>query len=66
METELETISIEDEVDKIYFSEVEQSLVSILGRWSDTSSVTPIADKWKKEIWYYNLEMLIFHQKNSL
>ncbi|WP_298505197.1 hypothetical protein [uncultured Maribacter sp.] len=54
----LETISIdanfevieavEDEVDSISFSEVEQSLVSILRKWSDASSVSPIADKWKK------------------
>lgn len=58
METGLETISIdgdfevieavEDKVDSVSFSEVEQSLVSILKRWSDASSVTPIADKWKK------------------
>ena len=40
--------ALEDEVDTISFSEVEQSLVSILRRWSDTSSITPIADKWKK------------------
>jgi hypothetical protein len=39
--------AIEDEVDTISFSEVEQSLVSILKRWSDTSSITTIADKWK-------------------
>lgn len=38
---------VEDEVDTISFSEVEQSLVSILRRWSDASQVTPIADKWK-------------------
>lgn len=58
MDKGLETIDIdsdfevieamEDEVDTISFSEVEQSLVSILRRWSDTSSITPIADKWKK------------------
>ena len=38
---------MEDEVDTISFSEVEQSLISILKRWSDASSITPIADKWK-------------------
>lgn len=38
---------VEDEVDTISFSEVEQSLVAILRRWSDASQVTPIADKWK-------------------
>jgi len=39
--------SVEDAVDTISFSEVEQSLISILRRWSDTSAITPIADKWK-------------------
>lgn len=39
--------SLVDEVDTISFSEVEQSLISILRRWSDASQVTPIADKWK-------------------
>lgn len=38
---------VEDEVDTISFSEVEQSLISILRRWSDASQITPIADKWK-------------------
>jgi len=57
MENGLETIdidsnfevieAIEDEVDAVSFSEVEQSLISILRRWSDTSSITAIADKWK-------------------
>ncbi len=57
MESGLETIEldadyelierVEDEVDTISFSEVEQSLISILRRWSDTSSISPIADKWK-------------------
>ncbi|MEG3659130.1 hypothetical protein V5097_17095 [Arenibacter palladensis] len=57
MENGLETIeldsnfdvieAVEDEVDTISFSEVEQSLISILKRWSDASSITPIADKWK-------------------
>lgn len=39
--------ALEDEVDTISFSEVEQSLVAILRKWSDTSSITPIADKWR-------------------
>lgn len=39
--------AVEDEVDTISFSEVEQSLISILRRWSDASSPTPMADKWK-------------------
>jgi hypothetical protein len=57
MENGLETIgldadfevieALEDEVDTISFSEVEQSLITILKRWSDASSITPIADKWK-------------------
>ncbi len=48
IDSDFETIEIvEDEVDTISFSEVEQSLISILKRWSDTSQITPIADKWK-------------------
>jgi len=57
MENGLETIEIdagfevieavEDEVDTVSFSDVEQSLINILRRWSDASSLTPIADKWK-------------------
>lgn len=39
--------AVEGEVDTISFSEVEQSLISILKRWSDSSAITPIADKWK-------------------
>lgn len=39
--------AVEDEVDTISFSEMKQSLISILKRWSDTSAITPIADKWK-------------------
>ncbi|RKR13183.1 hypothetical protein CLV91_1898 [Maribacter vaceletii] len=58
MDSGIETISLDsdfeiieavtDDVDTISFSEVEQSLISILRKWSDTSSITPIADKWKK------------------
>ncbi|WP_150451310.1 hypothetical protein [Arenibacter lacus] len=57
MDSGLETIAIDSdfeiiesldgEVDSISFSEVEQSLIQILRKWSDISSVTPIADKWK-------------------
>ncbi|MDB4292486.1 hypothetical protein N9954_03710 [Maribacter sp.] len=39
--------AVEGEVDTVSFSDVEQSLISILRRWSDASSLTPIADKWK-------------------
>ncbi len=39
--------AVEGEVDTVSFSEVEQSLVTILRRWSDASSITAIADKWK-------------------
>ncbi|MEO0526916.1 MAG: hypothetical protein AAFZ89_06805 [Bacteroidota bacterium] len=39
--------TVEDEVDTISFSEVEQSLISILNRWSDASRITPLGDKWK-------------------
>ncbi|ASO07306.1 hypothetical protein [Arenibacter algicola] len=48
LDSDFEVIeAVEDEVDTISFSEVEQSLTSILKRWSDASSITPIADKWK-------------------
>lgn len=39
--------AVEGEVDSVSFSEVEQSLISILRKWSDASSISPIADKWK-------------------
>ena len=46
--SEFEVIeALEDEVDTISFSEVEQSLISILRKWSDASYLTPIADKWR-------------------
>jgi len=35
-------------MDTINFSEVEQSLISILCKWSDPTSITPITDIWKK------------------
>ncbi|MDO6853150.1 hypothetical protein IZU89_14575 [Cellulophaga lytica] len=40
--------AVEDEVDSVSFSDVENSLITILRKWSDASSITPIADKWKK------------------
>ena len=57
MDTGLETIDLndcfeiiencQDDVDTISFSEVESSLRKILRKWSDTSEIVPIADKWK-------------------
>lgn len=48
LDSEFEIIElVEDEVDTVSFSEVELSLISILRKWSDASSLTPIADKWK-------------------
>lgn len=57
MENGLETIALdsefeiieaaENEVDTVSFFDVEKSLISILKKWSDTSEVVPIADKWK-------------------
>jgi len=48
LDAEFEVIeALEDDVDTISFSEVEQSLITILRKWSDVSAVTPIADKWK-------------------
>jgi len=49
LDADMEVIeAIDGELDTVSFSEVEQSLVSILRKWSDASSVTPIAEKWKK------------------
>lgn len=48
IDSEFEVIeAAEDEVDSISFFEVEQSLKSILKKWSDVSEVVTIADKWK-------------------
>lgn len=48
IDPDFETIeAVENKVDSVSFFEVKQSLVSILKRWSDASSITPIADKWK-------------------
>lgn len=35
------------EVDTISFSEVESTLVEILRKWSDVTTLVPLADKWK-------------------
>ncbi len=40
--------AVQDEVDTVSFYEVEKSLKEILQRWSDTSQIAPIADRWKK------------------
>jgi len=37
----------ENDVDTVSFFDVESSLVQILKKWSDTSEIVPIADKWK-------------------
>ena len=37
----------ENEVDTVSFFDVESSLVKILKRWSDTSEIVPISDKYK-------------------
>ncbi len=57
IENGLETIAIDDtfdiievaeaEVDSISFFEVENTLRSILRKWSDVSEIIPIADKFK-------------------
>lgn len=49
IDSEFEIIeAVEDEVDTVSFYEIEKSLKHILQRWSDTSEVVAIADKWKK------------------
>ncbi len=57
IENGLETIALdckfevieaaENEVDTVSFYDVEQSLLSILKKWSDVSQIVPIGDKWK-------------------
>ena len=57
MQSGLETIDIgsdidviealHDDIDTISFSEVEESLVNILRKWSDVTSLVPLADKWR-------------------
>lgn len=57
IEKGLETIAInsefevidaaENEVDTVSFYDVEQSLLSMLKKWSDISEIVPIGDKWK-------------------
>lgn len=43
-----ETIeAVNDEVDAVSFMDVESSLKKILRKWSDTTEITPIADKWR-------------------
>lgn len=39
--------AVEGEVDTVSFSEIEESLVEILKRWSDVTEVVPLADKWR-------------------
>ncbi len=48
LDSEFEVIEAsENEVDTVSFYDVEQSLLSILKKWSDISEIVPIADKWK-------------------
>lgn len=48
LDSEFEIIEAsENEVDTVSFYDVEQSLLSILKKWSDISEIVPIADKWK-------------------
>jgi hypothetical protein len=48
LDSEFEVIEAADgDVDTISFFDVESSLVSILKKWSDTSEIVPIADKYK-------------------
>ena len=39
--------AVRDEVDTVSFSEVEAILTGILRKWSDATSLVPLADKWK-------------------
>lgn len=49
IDSEFEIIeAVENEVDTVSFSEIESSLIRILKKWSDTSEISPIGDRWKK------------------
>jgi hypothetical protein len=39
--------AIEQEVDTVSFSEIENSLVRILKKWSDVSEIVPIAERYR-------------------
>lgn len=48
LDSDFEVIEAADgDVDTISFLDVESSLVNILKKWSDTSEIVPIADKYK-------------------
>lgn len=48
IDSEFEVIeALHDDVDTVSFTDVETSLIGILRRWSDATSLVPIADKWK-------------------
>lgn len=48
VDSEFEVIeAAENEVDTVSFYDVEQSLLSMLKKWSDISEIVPIGDKWK-------------------
>ena len=48
LDSEFEVIeALYDEVDSVSFSEIETSLVEILRKWSDVTSLVAIADKWR-------------------
>lgn len=48
VDSEFEIIeAIEQEVDTVSFSEIENSLVRILKKWSDVSEIVPIAERYR-------------------
>ncbi len=48
IDSEMEVIeAIEGEVDTVSFYDVERTLKNLLQKWSDVTQVVPIADKWK-------------------
>jgi len=48
LDSDIEIIEVADgDVDTISFFEVESSLVNILKKWSDSSEIVPISDKFK-------------------
>ena len=48
LDSDIEIIEVADsDVDTISFFEVESSLVNILKKWSDSSEIVPLSDKFK-------------------
>lgn len=48
IDSDIEVVeALHDDVDTVSFSDIESSLIGILRRWSDATSLVPLGDKWK-------------------